>query len=85
MNRQPEDSLPRIETCLAQSHRTMARAIEWASTLSDLGLHDDLQLLQLEIERISFSLLRDRKYRSRSNSTRAYLYDALRDDRRSSA
>jgi hypothetical protein len=56
-------ALPRIETAIARAHRALAAARDDASTLADLGLHDDLQLMLLELERMQHGLLRPGKYR----------------------
>lgn len=54
-----------IEAEIARAHRSLSRARDHASTYADLGLHDDLQLMLLELERMQHSLLRPRAYRSR--------------------
>lgn len=60
-----------VEKCLAGAHRSIASAIEMASTWSDLAFHDDLQLIQLELERMAEDLLRGRKRRSATINHRA--------------
>ena len=74
-----------IERCIAGAHRSLHYAIRYASELSDLGLHDDLQLIQLELERLQIDLIRGANRRRAALSDRAYLYSAPRDDGRPSA
>lgn len=78
----PSSSSLVIERCLAGAHRSIASAIEMASTYADLGLHDDLQMIQLELERLAVDLLRGRGRRSSTVSRRAYLSDLARYDGR---
>lgn len=47
-----------IEANIANSHRCLHHAAYAASTLSDLGLHDDLQMIMLELERLQVDLLK---------------------------
>lgn len=54
----PPPVLLRIETSIAYAHRALSRARDEASSLRDLGLHDDLQLMTLELERLQVDLLR---------------------------
>ena len=61
----------RIEGCVANAHRAVSSARDEASTLADLGLHDDLQLILVELERIQLSLLSSKPYRSAPTSPRA--------------
>jgi hypothetical protein len=75
-----KDSLV-IEVNIAQAHRCLDRAIFHASTQVDLGLHDDLQLIQLELERLQVDLLRGTRRRMKVLSGPAYLSDSVRDDR----
>jgi hypothetical protein len=60
-----------IESSIASAHIRIATAIVAASTLSDLGLHDDLQLIQLELERIQYSLLKGGSWQPRPRNIRA--------------
>lgn len=78
----PSSSSLVIERCLAGAHRSIASAIEMASTYADLGLHDDLQLVQLELERLAIDLLRDRARRSSTVRRRTYLSELPRYDDR---
>jgi hypothetical protein len=52
-----------IEQSIAAAHRSLSYARDHASCSSDLGLHDDLQLILLELERLQIDLLRGRKPR----------------------
>lgn len=47
-----------IEGQIARAHLAIAIARDLASSLSDLGLHDDLQLILVELERLQVDLLR---------------------------
>ena len=69
-----------VERCIASAHRSLHYAVRWASELADLGLHDDLQLIQLELERLQVDLLKGAGRRRKALSDRAYLYSAPRDD-----
>jgi hypothetical protein len=53
----PPNSTARIEACIFRAHRQLSIARDEASNLSDLGLHDDLQLMLGELERFQVSLL----------------------------
>lgn len=59
----PSSSTLVIEKALAGAHRSIASARDMASTYSDLGLHDDLQLMLLYIETLQVDLLRSSKPR----------------------
>lgn len=64
----PSSKTAPIEACLSRAHRNITYAREHASTWSDLGLHDDLGLMLIEIERMMESLLLSKKrYKIRSN------------------
>lgn len=78
----PSSSSLVIERCLAGAHRSIASAIEMASTYADLGLHDDLQLVQLELERLAEDLLRNTGRRGASVNRRAYLSELMSHDGR---
>lgn len=54
----PSSDILATETCIANAHRCLHHAIQLASSMRDLGLHDDLQLIQLELERLQVDLLR---------------------------
>lgn len=54
----PTSDVLATETCIANAHRCLHHAIQHASSMRDLGLHDDLQLIQLELERLQVDLLR---------------------------
>lgn len=62
-HRVPSSNTLAIESAIATAHRALATAALYASALSDLGLHDDLQLIQLELERLQVDLLRGGKPR----------------------
>jgi len=62
-----------IEKCLAIAHQAVFHATAHASTFRDLGLHDDLQMIQLELERIQEDLLRGTARRRSVLHGRAYL------------
>lgn len=47
-----------IEKVIANAHRQLTFARDLSSTLRDLGLHDDLQMVLIEIERLQVDLLR---------------------------
>jgi hypothetical protein len=74
-----------IEKCLAVAHQSVSFAIREASTLSDLGMHDDLQMLQLELERLQYSLLRGKTDHRSFLNPPAYLSSSPRDDGRPTA
>lgn len=52
-----------IEGAIARSHKSLTLARDLSSALSDLGLHDDLQLVLIELERLQVDLLRSNKPR----------------------
>lgn len=52
-----------IESKIAAAHRALTFAAEAASALPDLGLHDDLQLITLELERLQVDLLKSARPR----------------------
>lgn len=54
----PSSQHLRIEQAIANSHRSLTVARDEASTFSDLGLHDDLQMILVELERLQVDLLR---------------------------
>lgn len=57
-----------VERLIANAHRSLTHAVSHASTFSELGLHDDLQMLLIELERLQVDLLRGvprAKYRGR--------------------
>ena len=51
-------SVPFMEASIARAHRNLSLARDAASSLSDLGFHDDLQMLLIELERMQTDLLR---------------------------
>lgn len=61
-----------METCIARAHRQLAIARDAASTLADLGWHDDLQMVLIELERMQQDLLRLGP-RSRIRRARSYV------------
>lgn len=67
----PSSDILAIETAIAAAHRHLARAVLHASSLRDLGLHDDLQLVQLELERLQVDLLRGSRRPNKSLRNRA--------------
>lgn len=74
-----------IETNIAYAHRSILYAVDSASMMSELGYHDDLQLVLLELERIQVDLLRGGKRRRKSLIDCAYLSSSGPDDRRPAA
>lgn len=78
-------SVLRIEKLLAVAHQAVYASMREASTFHDLGLHDDLQLYLIELERLQETLLRGRHRPPVSFSRPAYLSSSPRDDSRSSA
>lgn len=54
----PSSDILSIETNIAHAHRSLTFARDHASCLRDLGLHDDLQLMLIELERLQVDLLR---------------------------
>lgn len=72
----------RIEEGIARAHKSLSFAQSWASEMSDLGLHDDLQLVLLELERLQLDLLRGGRRPSVLASRPTYLSDSPRDDGR---
>lgn len=62
-----------VEKALATAHRAIYGALGPASGMRDLGLHDDLQMIQLELERLQVDLLRGSSRRRASLINRAYL------------
>ena len=71
-----------IEKSLAVAHQALRVACIRASELRDLSLHDDLQLLLLEVERFQEDLLKQSGRRRKALKDRTYLYAAPRDDSR---
>jgi hypothetical protein len=71
-----------IEKSLAIAHQAVYHAVQTASTFSDLRLHDDLQLLLLELERFQEDLLRGHRRDPLIAPHRAYLRSSPRDDGR---
>lgn len=59
----PDSNKLAIEGALARAHRSLRTATMLASQRSDLGLHDDLQMIELEVERLCVDLLRSGKPR----------------------
>lgn len=57
-----------IEAAIARAHRSLALARDLSSDLADLGLHDDLQLMLIEVERLQIDLLRGTKRPRRLSS-----------------
>jgi hypothetical protein len=47
-----------VEGSIARAHKALAPAIREASTFARLDIHDELQLIQLELERLQFDLLK---------------------------
>lgn len=71
----PTSTVLAIETNIARSHRSLTFARDHASCLADLGLHDDLQMVLLELERLQVDLLRSGgsgKVRRRPQSVSAF-------------
>lgn len=54
----PTSDILRIEYSIANAHRQLTNARNVASCQRDLGLHDDLQLMLIELERLQVDLLR---------------------------
>lgn len=81
----PSSSSLRIEKHLALAHLALSRARDEAGDLNGLGLHDDLQMMLMEVERLSVSHLRGGIPHRLSLSYRAYLSSLAPDDGRSSA
>lgn len=54
----PTSAHLKIEQHVAYAHRSLSIARDHASTLSDLGLHDYIQLFLIELERMQVDLLR---------------------------
>lgn len=81
----PPNALLAIEKELAAAHRALYRARDEASNLADLTLHDDLQLVQLAVERLQEDMLRNRGRLRGSPSYRAYLSHLTSDDGRPAA
>lgn len=61
----PASIILSLEYNIAAAHRALTRARDEASNLSDLSLHDDLQLMLIELERFQVDLLRGRISRKR--------------------
>lgn len=78
-------SVLRIEKLLAVAHQAVYASMREASNFSDLGLHDDLQLYLIELERLQENLLRARGRRPTAFSHPAYLSSSPRDDSRSTS
>lgn len=70
-----------IEKCIGHAHGCLHHATVLASSLADLGLHDDLQLIQLELERLQVDLLRGTRRHMKFLSGPTYLSDSVRNDR----
>lgn len=70
------------EQFIAGAHRYLHWAIQRAADMTDLGLHDDLQLIELELERLQVDLLRGRGRHRSILRVPAYLKEAPRDDGR---
>lgn len=54
----PTSDILSIEANIAHAHRSLTFARDHASCLANLGLHDDLQLMLIELERLQVDLLR---------------------------
>lgn len=54
----PHHNTAFIESAIARAHRALNFARDEASTWRDLGVHDDLQLILIELERLQMSLLK---------------------------
>lgn len=54
----PSSDILSIESNIAHAHRSLTFARDHASSLANLGLHDDLQLMLIELERLQVDLLR---------------------------
>lgn len=78
----PSSSSLRIEKHLALAHLALARARDEAGDLADLGLHDDLQMMLGEVERLAEAHLRAGGRHRLSAGYRAYLSPLERHDRR---
>lgn len=59
----PSPSHLKIEANIAMAHSRLLTARDEASTHRDLGLHDDLQMLLIELERLQVDLLRSARPR----------------------
>lgn len=68
----PTSAILRIESAIAAAHRHLSRARDEASNLSDLGLHDDLQLHLVELERLQVDLLRGARRRRPAQADHLY-------------
>lgn len=77
----PSGDVLAIEGAIAAAHRQISRAAMHASTMRELGLHDDLQLISLELERLQVDLLRGTRRPTKVLGGPAYLSDSVRDDR----
>lgn len=62
--------LAMVEGALASAHRCLNGGIRAASTMADLGLHDDLQLILLELERLQDDLIAGRARRLKLDNFR---------------
>jgi hypothetical protein len=60
----PSSDILQIEYAIAAAHKSLNRAVLHASSMRDLGLHDDLQLIMLELERLQVDLLRGKRSRT---------------------
>lgn len=74
-----------VEKSLAVAHQAIRLAVIRSSELRDIGFHDDLQMVQLELERIAEDLLRAGGRRKSFLTRPAYLSDSPRDDGRPSS
>lgn len=52
-----------IESKIAAAHRALTFAAEVSKELTDLGLHDDLRMITLELERLQVDLLKSARPR----------------------
>lgn len=66
----PQASVLITEKCIAAAHRSLTSARDMASTWSDLGMHDDLQLLLAELERLQVDLLKGQRSRTPGRRSR---------------
>jgi hypothetical protein len=59
----PEPHVLLAESAIAAAHERLTNARDITGDWSDLGLHDDIELILLELERIQMDLLRGRRRR----------------------
>lgn len=74
-----------IEKGIAIAHQALAFSIDHATYFRDLGIHDDIQLILLELERLQEDLLKRGRRRPTLLTRPAYLSSSPRDDSRSAS